>query len=149
MLSTDRRLIPTSEELKTTSEHQDFFYLTSPQTFTASPLLDGYSLLWEIFLSLSKQQDLRNLQEYSQGEGSRTASSLHDLIYCQLLRSSQLLALFLYSKILTGMFVFLLYFFLFYFFWMVFLVLFFFPMEVAGMKFLKNPQTSILFFLIT
>lgn len=49
MLSTDRRHIPTLEELKTTSEHKNFFYLTSQQTFTASPLLDAYSLLWKVF----------------------------------------------------------------------------------------------------
>lgn len=121
---------------KEPTSEQNFVYLTSQQIFNVSSLLDGYSLFFCPCQTITVEKTSGICKNIPQGKAPVfwIANSLHQLIYCQLLGSSQLLGFFLYPKFFERHVSFLL----------------FFPKEVASMKLFRNKQQkSLFFFLIT
>lgn len=84
---------------KEPTSEQNFVYLTSQQIFTVSSLLDGYSLFFCPCqtITVEKTSGICNSPR-GKAPALQIANSLHQLIYRQLLGSSQLLAFFLYPK---------------------------------------------------
>lgn len=125
-----------------TSQQKNFVYLTSQQISTVLSLLDGYSLFFCPCQTITVEKTSGICKNIPSGKASVLwiASSLHQLIYRQLLGSSQLLAFFLYPKFFERRVSFLVCF--------LFVLFFFSPKEVVSMKLFRSKQPKSNYFFL-